>query len=69
MPSNNRFTMSSRCKLLVDEVSELSHELSEDPKPHEALFFAETVKMPKTPLPAHSSSFRTIPTSFKSRLT
>jgi tetratricopeptide (TPR) repeat protein len=44
MPSNNRFAVSSRCKLLVDEVSELSRDLAEDAKPHEALFFAEKVK-------------------------
>ena len=44
IPSNNRFAVSSRCKLLVDEVFELSRELAEDAKPHEALFFAEKVK-------------------------
>jgi tetratricopeptide (TPR) repeat protein len=44
MPSNNRFAVSSRCKLLVDEVFELSRELDEDAKPHEALHFAEKVK-------------------------
>jgi cold shock CspA family protein len=44
MPSNNRFAVSSRCKLLVDEVFELSRDLAEDAKPHEALYFAEKVK-------------------------
>jgi tetratricopeptide (TPR) repeat protein len=44
MPSNDRFVVSSRCKLLVDEVFELSRSVSEDAKPHEALFFAEKVK-------------------------
>jgi tetratricopeptide (TPR) repeat protein len=44
MPSNNRFAASSRCKLLVDEVFELSRSLAEDVKPHETLYFAEKVK-------------------------
>jgi thioredoxin-like negative regulator of GroEL len=44
MPSNNRFAVSSRCKLLVDEVFELSREIAEDAKPHETLYFAEKVK-------------------------
>jgi tetratricopeptide (TPR) repeat protein len=44
MPSNNRFAVSSRCKLLADEVFELSRDLAEDAKPHDALFFAEKVK-------------------------
>ena len=44
MPSHDRFAVSSRCKLLVDEVSELSNNLPEEAKPHEALFFADKVK-------------------------
>lgn len=44
MPIHDRFAVSSRCKLLVDEVAELSASLPEDAKPHEALFFADKVK-------------------------
>ena len=44
MPSNDRFAISSRCKLLVDEVGELSRALTEDTKQHEAVFFADKVK-------------------------
>jgi cold shock CspA family protein len=44
MPSGDRFAVSSRCKLLVDEVFELSRALAEDSKQHEALFFADKVK-------------------------
>jgi cold shock CspA family protein len=44
MPSNDRFVVSSRCKLLVDEVFDLSRKLADDPKRHDALFFADKVK-------------------------
>lgn len=44
MPLQDRFAVSSRCKLLVDEVAELSETLSEEAKSHEALFFADKVK-------------------------
>jgi tetratricopeptide (TPR) repeat protein len=44
MSSTDRFAISSRCKLLVDEVSELSKGLAEDTKQHEAMFFADKVK-------------------------
>jgi tetratricopeptide (TPR) repeat protein len=44
MPSNDRFAISSRCKLLVDEVAELSRNLTENTKKHDALFFAEKVR-------------------------
>jgi cold shock CspA family protein len=44
LPQNDRFTVSSRCKLLVDEVEDLSHTLADDAKPHDALFFAEKVR-------------------------
>jgi cold shock CspA family protein len=44
LPSGSRFAASSRCKLLVDEVAELSKVLSEEAKPHEAKFFAEKVR-------------------------
>jgi cold shock CspA family protein/tetratricopeptide (TPR) repeat protein len=44
LPANSRFTVSSRCKLLVDEVADLSASLPIDAKPHEAQFFAEKVR-------------------------
>ena len=44
LPQNDRFTVSSSCKLLVDEVEDLSHTLADDAKPHDALFFAEKVR-------------------------
>jgi tetratricopeptide (TPR) repeat protein len=44
MPSNDRFATSSRCKLLVDEIADLGRELGDEPKQHEAVFFAEKVK-------------------------
>lgn len=40
----NRFAVSSRCKLLVDELSELNRELSDDAPEHELIFFAEKVR-------------------------
>jgi tetratricopeptide (TPR) repeat protein len=50
LPAHDRFTVSSRCKLLVDEVSDLSQALADDAKPHEALFFAEKVRDAETAL-------------------
>jgi hypothetical protein len=44
LPMGSRFAVSSRCKLLVDEVAELSRSLPDKPKPHEAQFFAEKVR-------------------------
>jgi SIR2-like domain/Tetratricopeptide repeat/'Cold-shock' DNA-binding domain len=44
MPAHDRFAISSRCKLLVDEVSDLSRNLADDAKTHDALFFADKVK-------------------------
>jgi hypothetical protein len=44
MPTGDRFAISSRCKLLVDELSELRGGLSEDTKSYEAVYFAEKVK-------------------------
>lgn len=41
---NDRFAVSSRCKILVDELGELNAALTDDSKPHEVLFFAEKVK-------------------------
>ncbi len=41
LPSNSRFAVSSRCKLLVDEIVELNHELTYDAPEHAVMFFAE----------------------------
>ncbi|QND48253.1 hypothetical protein HB780_21790 [Rhizobium lusitanum] len=41
MPKNERFSASSRCKLLVDEVTELSDRLSDEEKQSEDKFFVE----------------------------
>ncbi|WFU56819.1 SIR2 family protein [Bradyrhizobium pachyrhizi] len=50
LPHNDRFTVSSRCKLLVDEVEDIGRALAEDAKPHDAIFFAEKVKDAETAL-------------------
>ena len=44
MPSNDRLATSSRCKLLVDEVSDLKASLPAELKPYEAFVFADKVK-------------------------
>ncbi|CCF18727.1 Putative cold-shock DNA-binding domain protein [Pseudorhizobium banfieldiae] len=44
LSSNNRFAVSSRCKLLVDEIAELKRELGDDPAEHQAVFFAEKTR-------------------------
>lgn len=44
LSNGSPFAVSSRCKLLVDEISELNRELTEDTPEHEALFFAEKIK-------------------------
>ncbi len=44
MPKNDRFAVSTRCKILVDELEELNAALADDAKPHEAIYFAEKVK-------------------------
>lgn len=44
MPFHDRFAVSSRCKLLVDEVAELTRRLDDDTRQHEAMFFADKVK-------------------------
>ncbi len=41
MPSDDRFAIGSRCKLLVDEIDELSAKLGDDAKEHDARFFAD----------------------------
>tara|TARA_R110000868_G_scaffold133642_3_gene345326 strand:- start:8222 stop:11353 length:3132 start_codon:yes stop_codon:yes gene_type:complete len=41
MPQQDRFVASSRCKLLVDEVNDLSKTLSDTPREHDAQVFAE----------------------------
>lgn len=40
----DRFSASSRCKLLVDEVTELAHSMPADPKQHESVHFASRLK-------------------------
>lgn len=44
MPSSDRFTVSSRCKLLVDEVADLGDSLSDAEKATEDRFFAQKLK-------------------------
>ncbi|ERP96797.1 hypothetical protein Q669_26510 [Labrenzia sp. C1B10] len=44
LSSQNRFAVSSRCKLLVDEIAELNRELGDDPAEHQAVFFADKAK-------------------------
>ncbi|TBA43662.1 tetratricopeptide repeat protein [Rhizobium ruizarguesonis] len=41
LSNNSPFTASSRCKLLVDEITELNRDLHDDAPEHEAMFFAE----------------------------
>ena len=50
MRTQDRFVVSSRCKLLVDEVEELGQALIDDTKPHQALYFADKVKEAETAL-------------------
>lgn len=45
LPNNDRFAVSSRCKILVDELEDLSAALTDDAKPHETSYFAEKVKV------------------------
>jgi len=44
LSSNSRFAVSSRCKLLVDEICELNRALSDETPEHEAIFFAERTR-------------------------
>lgn len=44
MPSTDRLATSSRCKLLVDEVGEMKFSLPPEPRPYEAIAFADKVK-------------------------
>jgi tetratricopeptide (TPR) repeat protein len=44
MRSNDRFAMSTRCKLLVDEVADLSAEMEDTSTPHKLTAFAEKVR-------------------------
>lgn len=57
MSKTNRFSVSTRCKLLVDEVADLSEELSEDEKASEDLFFAEKLKEAETALARAQQDF------------
>jgi tetratricopeptide (TPR) repeat protein len=44
LPTSSRFAVSTRCKMLVDEIVELNRELSNDAPEHEAMFFAEKTR-------------------------
>lgn len=44
MPKQNRFSASSRCKLMVDEISDLIETLSEGERPTDDRFFAEKLQ-------------------------
>ncbi len=44
LPSNSRFAVSSRCKMLVDEIVELNRELGKDADETDAMFFAEKTR-------------------------
>ncbi|MFD2652988.1 SIR2 family NAD-dependent protein deacylase [Brucella rhizosphaerae] len=44
LPNTNRFAVSSRCKMLVDEIVELGRELRDDSPEHQAIFFAEKTR-------------------------
>jgi len=44
MPRQDRFTVSSRCKLLVDEVADLSDSLGDDERPADERFFADKLR-------------------------
>jgi len=57
MPSNDRFSVSSRCKLLVDEVDELSVQVTEESKSHEVIFFSEKVKETESALQRAQQQF------------
>ena len=44
MPRQDRFTVSSRCKLMVDEIAELSDELRDDERGADDSFFADKLQ-------------------------
>jgi tetratricopeptide (TPR) repeat protein len=44
MPKQDRFSISSRCKLMVDEIADLSDTLSEAERPTDDRFFAEKLQ-------------------------
>jgi tetratricopeptide (TPR) repeat protein len=44
MPRQDRFAVSSRCKLLVDEVADLSDSLGDDERPTDERFFADKLR-------------------------
>lgn len=45
MPSNDRFAVSSRCKMLVDELDELGSSIDENSRQHEVMLYAEKLKV------------------------
>lgn len=44
MPGNDRFAVSSRCKLLVDELEELGKDVDENSKQHEVMQYADKLR-------------------------
>ena len=57
MLGTDRFAVSTRCKLLVDEVADLSEGLSEDERASEEHFFAEKLKETETALAQAHQAF------------
>jgi tetratricopeptide (TPR) repeat protein len=44
LSTGNRFAVSSRCKLMLDEIADLKQSLTDDTPDHQAVFFAEKVR-------------------------
>jgi tetratricopeptide (TPR) repeat protein len=57
LPRNDRFTVSSRCKLLVDEIADLSDELRDDERGSDDSFFAEKLRDTETMLMKAQQAF------------
>lgn len=57
MGAADRFSLSSRCKLLVDEVSELAHAMPADPKQHVAVQFATKLRDAEAAISRAQQSF------------
>lgn len=55
--SNDRFAISSRCKLLVDEIEDLTAEVEAGTQSHREVFFADKVKEAETALERATQSF------------
>ena len=57
MPSHDRFTISSRCKLMVDEIADLSDELRDDERGSDDSFFADKLRETETMLTRAQQAF------------